>query len=222
MIERMFAPSQASLFGDGDIAIDRTFGRAQRAVLSRDAWLDYMPGWLTGDERLFSVLADAAAWTSPEVKMYDRVVRTPRLTATIDGDWHPILGEMRDALSSRYGVPLDRISAGLYRDGRDSVAWHGDRIARELPDAIVATVSLAGPRRFVIRPKGGGESISYSLGHGDLVVMGGSCQRTWEHAVPKVKTAPPRIALMFRHAYPGLDRRASTQRQGAGPETLSS
>jgi alkylated DNA repair dioxygenase AlkB len=93
------------------------------------------------------------------------------------------------------------VSAGWYRDGNDSVAFHGDRIARERAEAVVATVSLGGARRFLIRPKSGGESRSFSLGHGDLVVMGGSCQRTWEHGIPKSKSAEPRIALMFRHRY---------------------
>jgi alkylated DNA repair dioxygenase AlkB len=108
---------------------------------------------------------------------------------------------MVEILSSRYGIRMDRLSAGWYRTGADSVAWHGDRIARERHHSIVATVSLGGPRRLLIRPKGGGESLAFDLGQGDLVVMGGACQRLWEHTVPKVASAPPRIALMFRHAY---------------------
>jgi alkylated DNA repair dioxygenase AlkB len=114
---------------------------------------------------------------------------------------HAVIPEMIDSLTARYQIPLDRVSAGSYRDGNDSVAFHGDRIARERPHVIVATVSLAGPRRFLIRPKAGGSSRSFSLGHGDLVVMGGGCQRTWEHGIPKTTRAPARIALMFRHAY---------------------
>ncbi len=133
--------------------------------------------------------------------MYDRIVSTPRLVARFSPFLHPVLPEIVDVLSARYGVLLDRLSAGFYRDGSESVAWHGDRVARELPEAVVATVSLGGPRRFLIRPAEGGTSIPFSLGHGDLIVMGGSSQRTHRHTVPKVATAPPRIALMFRHAY---------------------
>jgi alkylated DNA repair dioxygenase AlkB len=133
--------------------------------------------------------------------MYDREVKTPRLVASIDEQLHPLIPEIVDILSARYGVQLDQVSAGWYRDGNDSVAYHGDRIARELPEATVATVSLGAPRRFLIRPTGGGQAMSFSLGHGDLVVMGGSCQRTWEHAIPKAAGAAPRIALMFRHSY---------------------
>ncbi len=197
----MFEIEQSSLFTAVDLSIDRTFSSSRRRDLGSGAWVDYAPGWLSGDERLFALVAETAPWTSPEVRMYDRMVRTPRLTARADRSWHPILDEIISALSTRYGVDLDRISAGLYRDGGDSVAFHGDRVARQLPTATVATVSLAGPRRFLLRPRGGGTSVAYSLGHGDLIVMGGSCQRTWEHAVPKVNEAPPRIALMFRPDY---------------------
>jgi alkylated DNA repair dioxygenase AlkB len=115
-----------------------------------------------------------------------------------DGPGHPLLDRIRALLSERYGTDFPRISLGYYRDGTDSVAWHGDRVARTLPEALVATVSLGGPRRFLLRPRGGGRSIAFSLGLGDLFVMGGACQRTWQHAVPKVKQALPRVAVMFR------------------------
>ena len=133
--------------------------------------------------------------------MYDRMVKTPRLVGTVDPDTHPVIPEMIELLSKRYQITMDQVSAGWYRTGIDSVAWHGDRIARDLPHSIVATVSLGGPRRFLIRPRGGGESMGFDLGRGDLVVMGGACQRLWEHTIPKSASAPPRIALMFRHPY---------------------
>lgn len=197
----MFAPDQSSLFGTAAVSVDRDFATMQRRSLERGAWVDYAPAWLSGDERLFDVIAATATWSSPEVRMYDRIVSTPRLVARFSPFLHPVLPEIVDVLSARYGVLLDRLSAGFYRDGSDSVAWHGDRVARELPEAVVATVSLGGPRRFLIRPAEGGTSIPFSLGHGDLIVMGGSSQHTHRHTVPKVATAPPRIALMFRHAY---------------------
>jgi alkylated DNA repair dioxygenase AlkB len=129
-------------------------------------------------------------------------VAVPRLIAGLpkDGPGHPALEEMRAALNARYGTAFPRTGMALYRDGNDSVAWHGDYVARELPvDALVATVSLGAPRRFLLRPaEGGGPSIAYSLGWGDLIVMGGSCQRTWRHSVPKVRHAQPRMAIMFR------------------------
>ncbi len=192
---------QGSLFGTGSVSIDSGFSQLQRDQLDAEAWLDYCPMWLSGDESLFDALVEEAEWSQPVVQMYDREVLTPRLLARIDLAVHPVLPEIVDALSHRYGIRLDQVSAGWYRDGHDSVAYHGDRIARERPRSIVATVSLGGARRFLIRPKDGGGAHSLSLGHGDLVVMGGTCQRTWEHAVPKVASAEPRIAVMFRHVY---------------------
>lgn len=194
--------SQSSLFGDADVEFDGSFETLRRIDLGEGAWIDYAPMWLSGDENLFERLAETAEWSQPVVKMYEREVITPRLTARIDASSHEAIPRMIDVLSDRYDVPLDQVSAGWYRDGRDSVAPHGDRIARDLPYATVATVSLGGSRRFTIRSKQGGGSRALSLGHGDLVVMGGSTQRTQEHGIPKT-TSPvePRIALMFRHRY---------------------
>jgi len=199
----MFATDnvQGSLFGSAAVAFDDQFSELRRVQLDDEAWLDYCPMWLSGDESLFNALVDGAEWSQPVVQMYDREVLTPRLVARIDNEVHPVVRELVDSLSRRYRITLDQLSAGWYRDGHDSVAYHGDRIARERPRSVVATVSLGGARRFSIRPKGGGETHTFSLGHGDLVVMGGSCQRTWEHAIPKVASAVPRIALMFRHVY---------------------
>lgn len=190
-----------SLFGVGAVEFDETFSQLERTDLDAEAWIDYCPMWLRGDQTLFDALTEGAEWSQPTVRMYDRQVRTPRLVARIPASIHPVLPRLTTVLSRRYGVELDQLSAGWYRDGNDSVAFHGDRIARERPTATVATVSLGATRTFHIRPKSGGTSHTFSLGHGDLVVMGGTCQRTWEHAIPKVASALPRIALMFRHTY---------------------
>ena len=109
---------------------------------------------------------------------------------------------MGRALTDRYRVPFDSLGANLYRDGRDSVAWHGDTIGRgRHEDTLVAIVSLGHPRALLLRPRGGGASHRFVLGHGDLLVMGGSCQRTWEHAVPKTTRAVgPRVSIQFRPA----------------------
>lgn len=190
-----------SLFGAGEVAFDRHFSQIRRIDLDGEAWIDYCPMWLSGDQTLFDALAGTANWDQPIVRMYDREVRTPRLVARIPHETHPVIPDLIEVLSLRYGDDLDQVSAGWYRDGNDSVAFHGDRIARERVTATVATISLGGARTFHIKRKDGGASHTLSLGHGDLVVMGGSCQRTWEHAIPKVASALPRIALMFRHRY---------------------
>jgi alkylated DNA repair dioxygenase AlkB len=202
-IEHMFASTQnqASLFGLAPVSFDRDYSELTRLDLDQEAWLDYCPMWLSGDETLFSALVDGVEWSQPVVMMYEREVKTPRLVAKVPPSVHEVIPEIIDSLSDRYEILLDQVSAGWYRDGSDSVAYHGDRIARDRPRSIVATISLGAVRRFLIRPKEGGKATGFSLGHGDLVVMGGSCQRTWEHSIPKVAAAAPRIALMFRHRY---------------------
>jgi alkylated DNA repair dioxygenase AlkB len=191
---------QASLFGGAEPAIDRDFTTLTRTDLDTTAWIDVVPGWVTGADALFQEILEHAPWGEHRVRMYDRVVDEPRLTARwVDGP--PIIEEMRRALSDRYEVEFTSVGFNLYRTGRDSVAWHGDRVARELPEATVAVVSLGGRRRFALRPKGGGRSTPLWPASGDLIVMGGSCQRTWDHAVPKTAAADPRISVQFRHAY---------------------
>jgi alkylated DNA repair dioxygenase AlkB len=179
----------------------------QRTSLSRGAWVDYRPGWLAGAETLFDLLHHDVPWHAERREMYERMVDVPRLLKFYgEGEPlpHPVLTEAREALSDWYAAELGErfVTAGmcLYRDGRDSVAWHGDRIgrARNL-DTMVAIVSVGSARSLMLRPRGGGESIGFSLGHGDLVVMGGSCQRTWDHCIPKTNHAVgPRISIQFR------------------------
>ena len=139
--------------------------------------------------------------------MYDRVVDVPRLLCFYGEDEplpDPALTAARQELNAHYGSELGEpfLTAGLclYRDGRDSVAWHGDRYGRGArEDTMVAILSLGAPRAFSLRPRGGGKSLRYEVGHGDLLVMGGSCQRTWEHSVPKTaKAVGPRISVQFR------------------------
>lgn len=178
-----------------------------RTELSRGAWVDYRPGWLGGAEQLFDALHRDVPWHAERREMYDRVVDVPRLLKFYEqGEAlpHPLLTAARDQLSRAYAAELGEpfVSAGLclYRDGKDSVAWHGDRVGRARDqDTMVAILSVGSARSLMLRPRGGGESLGFSLGHGDLVVMGGSCQRTWDHAIPKTsKAVGPRISIQFR------------------------
>ena len=178
----------------------------ERTHLAAGAWLDVQRNWLGGADDVFATMLSAVPWRAERRQMYDRLVDVPRLVHTYvlaDALPHPALAEARDALSAHYRPELGEpfVSAGCcyYRDGRDSVAWHGDTIGRgNTQDTMVAIVSLGDPRKLALRPRGGGDSIGVILGHGDLVVMGGSCQRTWEHAIPKVASCGPRISVQFR------------------------
>jgi alkylated DNA repair dioxygenase AlkB len=195
---------QGTLFdaGAGVPALDG----AERTTLTRGAWVDCRRNWLPGADDVFATLVADVPWRAERRQMYDRVVDVPRLVHNYLVDEplpHPTLEEARSALSAHYfpelGEPFVTAGCCYYRDGRDSVAWHGDTIGRgRTHDTLVAIVSLGDPRRLALRPRGGGESLSFELGHGDLLVMGGSCQRTWEHAVPKVAHAGPRISVQFR------------------------
>lgn len=193
---------QGTLLGSAEPSIDASFAGAGRRLLADGAWVEHAPGWLAGAEELFVTVAGIVAWRSPMVTMWDKRLQTPRLNGSLPPERRPpIVTVMRDALSARYGIEFRSIGANWYRDGHDSVAWHGDRVARELPEATIAIVSLGGPRRFLLRPKGGGSSVRFDLASGDLLAMGGSCQRTWQHCVPKVARAAQRISLTFRHEY---------------------
>lgn len=178
----------------------------ERTSLAHGAWLDVQRNWLAGADDVFATMVSRVPWRAERRQMYDRIVDVPRLVHTyVLGDALPHVGleVARDALSAHYlpelGEPFVSAGCCYYRDGKDSVAWHGDTIGRgKTQDTMVAIVSLGDPRKLALRPRGGGESIGVTLGHGDLVVMGGSCQRTWEHAIPKVASAGPRISVQFR------------------------
>ncbi len=192
--------SQVGLFGREEPAFDARFSSVRRYELDDESWIEHGSGFLRGHEALFELLHASTTWRRASMPMYERVVEVPRLLAALPGDGpgHPILDELRVALSRRYGVELSALTMALYRDGGDSVAWHGDRVARELPEAHVVTLSLGSPRRFMMRRKDGGASRIFTLGWGDLMAMGGACQRTWQHCVPKAKRADPRLVVMFR------------------------
>ncbi len=184
------------------------FEHAERRQLGDDAWIELRSGWLTDADSLFDELMAVVPWRAERRQMYDRVLDVPRLVSFHDlidePAPHPRLKQIRRRLSDTYGGELGEpfTTAGLclYRDGADSVAWHGDTIGRSsTEDTMVAIVSLGATRVFALRPRGGGQSIRLQHRHGDLLVMGGSCQRTWEHSIPKTsKPAGPRISIQYR------------------------
>jgi alkylated DNA repair dioxygenase AlkB len=195
---------QPSLLAIGTPGFDHSFSSLVRIELDEESWVDHAPGWVEGADLLFDEVLSSRDWEQRSRRMYDQTVREPRLTAPwTKGSGRPleppVLEEIRVALSQRYDREFDSVGFNLYRDGRDSVAWHGDRIPKEIEDPIVVLVSLGEPRKFQLRPKGGGKSRTFLLGRGDLLVTGGQTQRAWDHSVPKVAEAGPRISLAYRH-----------------------
>jgi alkylated DNA repair dioxygenase AlkB len=205
---------QGSLLDVADAAPELgSLAAVRRTELGQGAWIDVLPGWVSGADTLFDLLANGVPWRAERRQMYDRVVDVPRLLCFYDEDDvlpHPVLAEARAVLTEHYraelGEPFRTAGLCCYRDGHDSVAWHGDTIGRgSKEDTMVAIVSVGAPRALHLRPKpqrgasGDGATIRHALGHGDLIVMGGSCQRTWEHAIPKTgKVVGPRISIQFR------------------------
>jgi len=203
-----YQPSMFDAMAGPVTALQPLAGSVERHVLTAGAWVDVLPGWVQHSDAVFETLLSAVDWRAERRQMYDGVVDVPRLLRWYGGDEtlpHPVLTDAKAALSAHYAEELGEefVSAGmcLYRDGRDSVAWHGDTIGRSARhDTMVAIVSFGSPRVLGLRPRAGGhDTLRFPLGHGDLIVMGGSCQRTWEHAIPKTaKAVGPRVSVQFR------------------------
>ncbi|MEO8179045.1 MAG: alpha-ketoglutarate-dependent dioxygenase AlkB [Deltaproteobacteria bacterium] len=203
---------QCALFGAGPPRFDPALPGVRRVELAGGAWIEHHPDWLEGHTGLFEQLASHIPWQSQRRQMYDREVDVPRLVARApeSGSLAHLLRRLSGTLSERYQWALGSITLAHYRDGRDSVAFHGDKLGRWVDSSIVATVSVGAPRRFLLKPRAeaagapqaSSRPLAFDLGWGDLFVMGGTCQRTWQHAVPKRSHADPRISIMFRPVVP--------------------
>jgi alkylated DNA repair dioxygenase AlkB len=212
-IDLAWQPSLLDVASAGP-AFDEGFTTVRRYDLGDGAWIEHAPDWLRGADALFARLLGSTPWQQRDIRMYERLLPEPRLTHRWSleragpaqqrppDELADLFAGIAAALGARYGKEFTQVGANLYRDGTDSVAWHGDRVARELPSAVVALVSLGAVRPFRLRPTGGGPGVTFLPGPGDLLVMGGTCQRTRQHSVPKVRSAGPRISVQFRHAYP--------------------
>lgn len=200
-----YQPSLLDLSGDTEVhAISEGIDHVD---LGRGAWVEVRLGFLTSTWPLFERLVEETAWKSERRVMYDRVVDVPRLACHLGAGVplaEPALERARDELDGRYrpllGESLATTGLCLYRDGRDSVAWHGDRRGRgATEDTVVAILSLGATRSLLLRPRGGGRSRHFALACGDLLVMGGSCQRTFEHSLPKTgRSVGARISVQYR------------------------
>lgn len=195
-------PGQRSLFASGEVAIDPD-APWERLDLDATSWVDVCRGHLRGADDVLDVVIDAVPWRCGRRFMYDRMVDDPRLTYRAPRTElvpHPVLTGVRDGVAARYGTPLGATACNYYRDGRDSVAPHGDRELRDTDDTLVVLLTLGATRPFRLRPHGrrGGPTHDLAPGSGDVLVMGGACQRDWEHGVPKVRVAGPRVSVSWR------------------------
>lgn len=196
-----------------------------RYSLDAHSWVDLIPGWCADADDLFAALLERAPWEQRERWMYDRMVLEPRLTAEVRRlaeAPHAALAEAAAALSETYGVRFDHLWLNLYRDGRDSTAWHRDRISCRRPGCTVPVLSLGATRRFLMRKKRGGPSIPFQVASGTLLVMGGRAQDDWVHAVPKAAgDVGPRISVNFQSSeQAGPDRSPPRRRTVAGDSAV--
>lgn len=182
----------------------------RREELGNEAWVDTMTGFVRGGDTLLDTLVAAVPLCAERRPMYEKIVDVPRLSAHLPADELgsavPVISDIAAILGGRYQRAFARVGINLYRNESDSVAWHADKVGRQMWQPVIGLVSLGAARPFLFRPLGGGKSQKFVLGSGDLLVMGCTCQHRFEHAVPKLsRPAAPRLSLTFRHDPPAME-----------------
>lgn len=186
------------LFSDADDA-------PQCLVHDAEGGIRYWPRLLDPDtaQAWFEALRDGAQWQSLRRPMYDRVVDVPRLLASYRVQSLPAalpLRALHAAVQARVPAPYTAVGLNLYRDGRDSVAMHNDKLHTLIAPHPIALVSLGAARRMNIRAKAGERrTLSVELAPGSLLAMSHASQLTHEHGIPKTaKPVAPRMSVVFR------------------------
>jgi alkylated DNA repair dioxygenase AlkB len=183
--------------------------------LENGAWLEYRPDFVEAGEadRCLSTLRHELAWEHREIVLFGRRVMQPRLIAWAGALGYRYSGQTLEPraptattamltarVSDHAGVPFNHVLVNRYRDGADSIGLHADDEPELGPDPVVATLSLGATRRFVVKPRRRGASHAIDVGHGGLLMMGGTCQRHYVHGVPRQPgVKDERISLTFRY-----------------------
>jgi len=193
------------------LAIDRA-APVERIDLDAGSWVELVRGFVREPQVEYQTLLDELPWAQTEVLRYDRYVPENRLGTALRADSRPLLRQTDLHLQSRYHVAFEGVAALLYRDGNDFQGLHSDRAMRWLDDTLIAIVVLGERRPFVLRPRTDWVAAAASRvpagehpddivllpGEGDLLVMGGACQRDWLHGVAAACTSEGRISLTWR------------------------
>ena len=193
-----------------DLQIDR-HAAIERIALAPSSWVEIIPGFVPDAPATFTRLHDTLAWQQTEVLRYDRYVPERRLGVSVRTDENPMFHQTGLHLRSRFRVPFTGVAAILYRNGEDFQGLHSDREMKWLDETVIAIVVLGTRRPFVLRPRAPGgvpvervpagtdpDDVVLTPGEGDMLIMGGACQREWLHGVPKASTDRPRISLTWR------------------------
>ncbi|MDQ0640283.1 alkylated DNA repair dioxygenase AlkB [Pedobacter sp. W3I1] len=156
-------------------------------------------------DHYYKVLLTKTPWQQRMRKMYDKMVADPRLTAYYGGvngyEWTPMLLEIKQAIENTCSISFDRVLLNLYRDGKDSVAWHSDTLPADGKHHHIASVTFGDTRIFKVRHKFRKdiEGLDIPLTHGSFLLMDEKMQDHYEHHVPKTaRNIGPRINLTFR------------------------
>lgn len=187
-----------------------------RRELQDGGWVTFDPQWLGVDEARVAMdrLVRTLPLRSEVVTVFGNRHPQPRLTAwhadpgcvyrysglTLEPNpWTGDLAALRDRTREACGVDVNSVLINLYRDGSDAMGWHADDEEPLGSNPVIASLSLGAPRRFVLRHERTREKIEYALGGGSLLVMGGTTQHHWRHAVPRTtKPVGPRLNLTWR------------------------
>lgn len=193
-----------------ELAIDRQ-APVRRLDLDATSWVDLVEGFVRDPDAQFRAVRDTTPWQATEVLRYDRYVPERRLSAGLAADRLPVLRQTELHLRARHRVRWTGVAAIWYRNGEDFQGFHGDRELRWLDDTLIAIVVLGVRRPFVLRPRRPGpqtrggppagtgpDDVVLMPGHGDMLIMGGACQRDWLHTVPAAETSEERISLTWR------------------------
>jgi alkylated DNA repair dioxygenase AlkB len=194
-----------------ELTIDRQ-AATRRIELAKDAWVDLTEGFVRAPDEELATLLDTTPWQQTEVLRYDRYVPEQRVSAGLAAEHSPLLRHVEAHLRSRHRQRFDGVAAIQYRTGEDFQGLHSDREMRWLDETLIAIVVLGARRPFVLRPRAPlaevveripagthPDDIVLMPGRGDMLVMGGTCQRTWLHGVPKApEVREPRVSLTWR------------------------
>jgi alkylated DNA repair dioxygenase AlkB len=190
----------------------------------RDGELRYAEDFLAAEEAdaYLERLLVELDWREESLAIAGRALKAPRLVCWY-GDpgaryrysgtdheplpWTEALGRLRRRVEEGCARRFNSVLGNLYRDGGDSLGWHADKEKELGPEPWIASLSLGAERRFDLRHNQSRETLSLSLKHGSLLLMGGALQHHWRHRVPKQPGAGgPRINLSFRAILPGPSR----------------
>ncbi|MDH3693787.1 MAG: alpha-ketoglutarate-dependent dioxygenase AlkB [Gammaproteobacteria bacterium] len=183
-----------------------------------DGELYYWPEFLSGREadRSFRFLRENIVWHIPRINLFGNAIQSPRMAAwygdanaiyTYSGltnhplPWINELSELKYRLEQETQYQFNSVLANLYRDGNDSMGWHSDNEPELGVNPVIASMSLGGARRFVLRHKKRKaiKPVTIELAHGSLLLMSGETQNYWRHSIPKIrKPVASRINLTFR------------------------